>query len=200
MLLELLKCFVIFGLNPTSFVKAHLLPSTLGSILVKQTELDNLELQLSYSSNNLTVVDYYDENTYARDLLAEAIKAGKLSNGSSPAVKPDESYTITPISTALQLGNNLSAGQETTEYLYYKGKLSGFTNTKYGNCYITDDAGNKIYVYGLNDENGNIYESMDNKPKDGDTVIICSMIKKYKYTSGDTLVELINSVVVAINP
>lgn len=153
-----------------------------------------------YKYNNLTVVDYYDENTYARDLLAEAIKAGKLSNGSSPTVKPDGSYTITPISTALQLGNNLSAGQETTEYLYYKGKLSGFTNTKYGNCYITDDAGNKIYVYGLNDENGNIYESMDNKPMDGDTVIICSMIKKYKYTSGDTLVELINSVVVAINP
>ena len=153
-----------------------------------------------YKYNNLTVIDYYDENTYARDLLAEAIKAGKLSNGSSPTVKPDGSYTITPISTALQLGNNLSAGQETTEYLYYKGKLSGFTNTKYGNCYITDDAGNKIYVYGLNDENGNIYEAMGNQPKDGDTVIIYATIKKYKYSLGDTIIELINSIVVAINP
>ncbi|MBQ4510049.1 MAG: hypothetical protein II984_04940, partial [Clostridia bacterium] len=153
-----------------------------------------------YRYNNLTVVDYYDEDTYARDLLATAIKDGRLSNGSSSTVKPNENYTITPISTALQLGNKLNAGQETTEYLYYKGRLSDFTNTKYGNCYITDESGNKIYVYGLNDENGNIYEAMENQPHDGDVVIICSTIKKYKYSSGDTIVELINSVVVAINP
>lgn len=153
-----------------------------------------------YKYNNLTVVDYYDESTYARDLLAEAIKSGKLSSGSGTTVKPNENYTITPISTALQLGENLNVGQETTEYLYYKGTLSNFTNYKYGNCYITDEAGDTIYVYGLNDENGNKYESMANQPIEGDVVIICSVVKKYKYSSGDIVIELINSVVVAINP
>ena len=153
-----------------------------------------------YRYNNLTIVDYYDENTYARDLLADAIKNGKLSSGSGSTVKPNENYTITHISTALQLGKKLNAGQETTEYLYYKGTLSDFENNKYGNCYITDVDGSKIYVYGLNDENGNIYESMANQPKEGDIVVIYSTIKRYKYPSGDTIIELINSIVVAINP
>ena len=155
-----------------------------------------------YRYNNLTIVDYYDENTYARDLLADAIKDGKLSGGSSggTTVKPNENYTITPINTALQLGEKLNAGQETTEYLYYKGKLSDFTNNKYGNCCITDEYGDKIYVYGLKDEIGNIYESMDIQPIEGDIVIIRSAVKKYQYSSGDIVIELINSVVVAINP
>ena len=32
-----------------------------------------------YAPNGLTIVDYYDEGIYARDLLAEAIKSGRFS-------------------------------------------------------------------------------------------------------------------------
>ncbi len=31
-----------------------------------------------YAPNGLTIVDYYDDSTYARDLVAEAIKDGRL--------------------------------------------------------------------------------------------------------------------------
>ena len=154
-----------------------------------------------YRYNNLTIVEYYDETTYARDLLADAIKEGKLTlNGSGIVVKPDKEYVITPISDAIEYGNTLEIGEESTEFLYYKGTLSEFNNTKYGNCYLTDEAGTRIYVYGLKDQNNNRYDAMALQPIDGDVVIIRSTIKKYQYSSGEIIIELTNSVVVAINP
>lgn len=153
-----------------------------------------------YRYNNLTIVEYYDETTYARDLLAEAIKAGKLGSGST-VVKPSEVYPITPVSEALSTGESLEIGGETTEYLYYKGTISNITSYTYGNCYLTDEDGNTIYVYGLKDQDGNRYDAMQNCPTEGDVVIIKSVVKKYQYpSSGDIVIELINSVVLAINP
>ncbi len=154
-----------------------------------------------YKYNNLTVVEYYDETTYARDLLADAIREGKLtSNGSGIVVKPDKEYVITSVSDAIEYGNTLEIGEESTEFLYYKGTLSDFSNTKYGNCYLTDEAGTRIYIYGLKDQNNNRYDAMAQQPIDGDVVIIRSTIMKYQYSSGEIVIELTNSVVVAINP
>ena len=151
-----------------------------------------------YRYNNLTIVAYYDDVTYARDLLADAVARGDFGSGS--VVKPDGQYKITPVSDALSEGERLAAGKTSSSALYYKGTLSGFENSKYGNCYLTDEFGDKIYVYGLYDSQGNIYQSMQNPPKAGDTVIIYSYVKKYKYPSGDIVIELVNSVVVAVNP
>ncbi len=154
-----------------------------------------------YRYNGLTIVDYYDQTTYARDLLAQAIKNGELNTGgSNTTIKPETEYTITPIKTALQMGEKLRIGEETTEYLYYKGTLSNFVNTKYGNCYLTDESGTRIYVYGLKDLNGNRYDAMAQQPKEGDMVIVCSVIKKYAYGSGEIILELVNAIVLAINP
>ncbi len=151
-----------------------------------------------YKYNGLTIVDYYDETTYARDLLAKAIENGELDAGGTST--PDEQYTITPISTALEVGEALATGEETTEYLYYKGTVSNIINTTYGNFYLTDENGDQIYVYGLDDSYGNRYDAMSIKPIAGDVVIIKSTVKKYQYSSGDTVIELVNSVVIAINP
>ena len=154
-----------------------------------------------YKYNGLTIVDYYDQTTYARDLYAQAIKDGMLDTGSSDTTtKPDTEYTITSIKYALEEGEKLKAGGETTEYLYYKGTISDLSNLTYGNCYLTDEEGNTIYVFGLKDSYGNRYDAMSQKPVNGDTVIICSAIKKYKYSSGEIVIELINSVIMSINP
>lgn len=154
-----------------------------------------------YRYNGLTIVDYYDQTTYARDLLAQAIKNGELNaGGSNTTVEPETDYTITPIKAALEMGEELLAGEETTEYLYYKGTLSDFSNTTYGNCYLTDEFGTQIYVYGLKDMNGNRYDAMSKQPIEGDEVVVCSVIKKYKYSSGETIIELINAIVLEINP
>lgn len=149
-----------------------------------------------YKYNNLTIVDYYDEDTYARDLVADAIRGGRLGTG---IPSPDE-YTITDVKSALEKGENLKVGDVTTEFLYYKGTLSDFSNTQYGNCYLTDENGDSIYVYGLNDSAGNRYDKMETKPQEGDVVIIQALVKKYQYSSGDIVIELIDSVVIEINP
>ena len=151
-----------------------------------------------YRYNNLTIVAYYDDVTYARDLLADSVERGDFGTGS--VVKPDGQYEITSVAKALAEGERLEAGKSTSTALYYKGTLSGFENSKYGNCYLTDENGDKIYVYGLYDAEGNIYQSMQNPPRAGDTVIVWANVKKYKYPSGDIVIELVNSVVIAVNP
>lgn len=148
-----------------------------------------------YRYNGLTIVDYYDEGVYARDLLAEAIKRGDLGLGNTTG-----EYTISSIQSALTTGDSLKVGAETTEFLYYKGKLSDFANTTYGNCYLTDENGTQIYVYGLKDQDGNRYDKMAVKPQEGDTVVICATIKKYQYPAGEIVIELTNSIVMEINP
>lgn len=151
-----------------------------------------------YKYNGLTIIDYYDHSTYARDLFAQAVKDGEL--GSAVVDKPDNEYTFTSITQALEIGQNLNIGQEASGYFYFKGTLQSFANLTYGNCYLTDESGEQIYIYGLSDSSGGRYDGMSNPPVEGDTVILRANIKKYKYSSGEVIVELINSVVLEVNP
>ncbi|MBQ8415237.1 MAG: bifunctional metallophosphatase/5'-nucleotidase [Clostridia bacterium] len=143
-----------------------------------------------YSPNGLTVVDYYDNSTFARDLLAEALMEGRLE------VKHD-AYKLTSINDALAIGSTLGSNKATSDYYYIKGTLKENPNSTYGNVYIVDDKGNEIYIYGLYDSNGNRYDAMSNKPVKGDTVIVYSTI--YKYVNGSELkIELKNAVLLEI--
>lgn len=73
----------------------------------------------------------------------------------------------------------------------FEGIVTQIASTTYGNLYITDDAGNTIYVYGLydgknteNDGKGNRYDAMgDNKPVLGDKLTLVSTIGTYKGTN-----------------
>ena len=141
----------------------------------------------AYSSNGLTVVEYYDRETFARDLLADAIKEGRLEISY-------DNYTLTSISDALAIGNKLSVGETTSEAYFIKGTITSISNTNYGNLYIKDEKGNEIYIYGINDQSGNKYGSMTTKPKVGDTIVVYSTILRYSASvvelKGETLIEI----------
>jgi hypothetical protein len=63
---------------------------------------------------------------------------------------------------------------------------------------IRDDDGNTLYVYGVYNENGSIrYDGIPNPPKVGDTVLLCSVVKKY-VNRGSVTVELMNARLIAI--
>lgn len=49
-----------------------------------------------YAPNNLTVVDYYDEDVYARDLLAAEIAAGRFDSGRSVSASVNDSVYYVP--------------------------------------------------------------------------------------------------------
>jgi hypothetical protein len=147
----------------------------------------------TYAPNGLTIVEYYDDGVYARDLLADAISAGRLET-----TRPDN-YTLTSIPDALRIGQALGSNKETVEEYYVKGRVNGTPNSTYGNLYLVDENGNEIYVYGVYDSFGNRYDKMSTKPMAGDEIILCSVIKKYVKNNTITI-ELINAVVIEINP
>nr|MBE6545499.1 hypothetical protein [Oscillospiraceae bacterium] len=139
-----------------------------------------------YAPNGLTVVEYYDDGVYARDLLAEEIKAGRFE-------LKVENYDVISVSEALQIGRDLSAGEQTRKNYYVQGTIVSTPNS-YGNLYLSDEYGNQIYVYGLYDLAGNRYSAMKNKPKEGDRIIVCGPIYFYNGTTleinAGTLIEI----------
>ena len=141
-----------------------------------------------YSSNGLTMVEYLDDTTFARDLLAAAILEGRLETS-------HKDYILTSIPNALAAGNKVSAGQYTEESYYIKGRVKSTPNATYGNLYLVDENGNEIYVYGLYDLNGKRYDSMTDKPKAGDTIVVYSTVYNYYGT-----IELKDALLIEINP
>lgn len=139
----------------------------------------------SYAPNRLTEIERYDESTYARDLLANYIKDGNLEVDYSDV-------TLTSIADALSIGAMLSIGETTTEVYYVKGTITSIDSTTYGNLYLTDGAGNTIFVYGLYDEDGNRYDKMATKPAVGDEITVAARIKCYN-SYGTPIIELISA-------
>ena len=140
-----------------------------------------------YAPNKLTIVEYYDYTTFARDLLAQAIREGRLEIS-------HKDYTLTSIPDVLAAGKKLSVGQYSSEYYYVKGKIKSIDNSTYGNFYIVDENGNEILIYGLYDSNGKRYDAMTNKPKAGDTIVVYSNVLRYTSST----IELKNATLIEI--
>ena len=145
-----------------------------------------------YPSNNLNVVEYYDDTTFARDLLAKAIKDGKLE------IKTDVgSYTLTEISELLEIGADYYAGERSEDFYYVQGTVIDTPHSVYGNLTLSDGNGNTIYIYGLYDTSANRYKYMSDKPVQGDTIIVYAPL--VYYVNGDTaMLELKNAVLIKI--
>ena len=120
-----------------------------------------------------------------------------ISEGRLEADKP-ENYTLTSIPDALKIGQALGSNKSTSTEYYIKGTVKSAPDSTYGNLYLVDENGNEIYVYGLYDSFGNRYDNMSNKPKAGDEIIICGVIKKY-VKSNNTTIEIMNAVVIEID-
>ncbi len=145
-----------------------------------------------YAPNKLTVVEVYDETTYARDLLASYIKDGGLTSGSSePEIKlePNREYSV---SVLLNYILSLPQGTTTSERFYVTGKIVSIENTTYGNCYIEDAAGDRLYIYGLL-KNGVRFDGIDQKPQVGDTVKLYGVVQHYVDRSGSVIPEMKNA-------
>lgn len=140
-----------------------------------------------YAPNGLTIVDFYDEDVYARDLFAEAVRSG--------AFEIKHEYTITSVAEAIKIGNTLGNNKASAESYYIKGKITKITNANSGILYIVDENGDELYIYRLYDTAGNSFGAMSDKPTVGDTITIYSTVYKYSY-NGSITIELKDGVVV----
>ena len=133
-----------------------------------------------YAPNGLTLVEYLDDTTFARDLLADYIKEGNL------GTKTD-GYTLTSIEELLTICAGLTPNTESTERYYVRGFVQGTPNSIYGDFTLTDGEGSSIYVYGLSSTDGKRYDAMGVTLSPGDEVIIYAPLLKYVSGSSVTL-------------
>jgi len=77
--------------------------------------------------------------------------------------------------------NELGAAQTSGYTDNYKvtGTIVEIKNETYGNMYIADAAGNKLYIYGLNDAEGVRYDAMEVKPVVGDVITVVGGLGQY---------------------
>ena len=126
----------------------------------------------TYAPNGLTEIARYDENVYARDLIAEYIEKGGFGQ--------PENIVLTSIPQILEIGKALAANNTTTEEYFVKGKIISVENTTYGNVTIEDEEGNRLYIYGLYDQSGMVrYDGLSDPPTVGDTVLLKGPIQNF---------------------
>ena len=117
-----------------------------------------------YAYNGLTIIDFYDEDVYARDLVAEDIATGRFDVGNG--------YTLTSIKDALTIGGNLSSGSRTPDTYYIQGEITKISGT---NMYIKDNLGNSIYLYQFSNSTGETLSV-------GNTIVVNGQIMNYQGT------------------
>ena len=84
------------------------------------------------------------------------------------------------IPQANAIGEAQAANVLTEGKYYVSGTVTEVKNTQYGNLYIEDAEGNKLYVYGCYNADGTVrYDAMENAPQVGDTVKLYSAITSY---------------------
>lgn len=158
-----------------------------------------------YPSNHLTEIERYDTTTFARDLLAKFIEKGGWGQGApvepSEPTEPSEpsnpttpSVPLTDIPTLLGIAEGLQDNAETQEKYYVQGTIVQVHSSKYGNLTIQDANGNRLYIFGTWDQNGNRYDAMPTQPNVGDTVVLYGTMMKYVDKSGNVTLEMCNGV------
>ena len=145
------------------------------------------------AGNKLYVYGCYDvDGTNRYDAMSNAPQVGDYvvlfgvaSNYNGPQMKNAWVQSCTsPISieeaTAIALALE-NQGPTSTEKYLVTGTVTEIANTKYGNLYITDDAGNKLYVYGTYSEDGaNRYDAMgEAAPQLGDVITVYGVASNY---------------------
>lgn len=170
-----------------------------GNMYIKDAEGNTLYIYGLYSADGSVRYDAMTDKPQVGDTITVM---SQVCNYNGPQLKNATLQKLekpvdntTPISEALAIGNNLAHNTATTEKYLIKGTVTEVANTTYGNMYIQDEAGNKIYIYGLYDKDGVVrYDAMTDKPQKGDTITVLSVVSNYngpqlKNASLQTLVK-----------
>ena len=162
-------------------IKNSIVPSETYYIVIDRYSSD-------YAPNGATVVESLGANIFARDLLAEYITKGGWGN-----------YSLSTIPEVNKVAESLGFNVESSEKYYVKGRIVEEPHETYGNTTIEDEDGNRLYIYGIRSQSGGLYNTITNKPKLGDEVILGGSVVYYKNVStGETKIEIKNANIVSI--
>ena len=97
-----------------------------------------------------------------------------------PEVDPDEELPWDLESLTIAEVNALSIEKDTLRQYFVTGIIKEITDTKWGNMYIEDSAGNTLLIYGLYDFYTDArFDKMEVKPAVGDQITVKSIISVY---------------------
>lgn len=134
----------------------------------------------SFYKNNMFTEVARLENCYARDLLGDYIAAGNWGG---------QTQSVT-IAQANAIGGTLKDNETTDQIYEITGRVSQVADAYWGNVYLEDEAGERIYLYGLYDLNGVRYDKMEDPPQVGDTITVTGAITRYIDWNGDAVIEI----------
>ena len=134
----------------------------------------------TYETVSISEDSYYTpENTGVSQFPVQFI-AKAAGEAMAPSVGPADPTELTPIADAVAKGLAMEHNTFTVEKYLVKGTVTEIANTQYGNLYIEDAEGNKIYVYGLYNNDGSVrFDAMTTQPKVGDVITVMSVIGQY---------------------
>jgi len=167
------------------------------------------QYSVDYKYNKLTVVDSLAPDFFARDLVAEYLEknfpAGDEPDDTPPEVTPpegetpDPGYKLTSIPDIYALASALGVNKDSAVTYCVKGRIVGMHSEKYGNVTIADENGNTLYIYGIKSETGGLFETIANKPKVGDTVVLEGIIQLYRKDEDSApITEMKNAIILSI--
>ncbi len=98
----------------------------------------------------------------------------------TPDVGPADPTELTSIKDFNAIGEGLGQDVTTPEKYLVKGTIVEIKSTQYGNMYIEDAEGNRLYIYGLYSKDGSTrFDKMDPQPKVGDTITVMGVASNY---------------------
>ena len=138
----------------------------------------------NFNGNYNQALEYYSGfTTYGiKETAAYQMQlfAANAPQSSEPETPQDPDGTVLTIAEAIAKGEALENGAYTATKYAVTGVVDELVNATYGNLYIADENGNRLYIYGVYDATGtNRYDAMETKPVVGDTVTLLGYIGKY---------------------
>ena len=143
------------------------------------------DVVISWTSDNAAITIADGKATIVVPETAVTVKlTATLTCGDKSETKVFEvklSKSITPIDKIIEIAKGLEdKGPTTTDKYLVAGIVTEVKNTTYGNLYITDANGNKLYVYGCYSADGSTrYDKMENAPQVGDYIVVLSVVGHY---------------------
>lgn len=152
---------------------------TYGNMYIKD-ELGNvLTVYGTYSADGKVRYDAMETKPVAGDYVVLLGVLGQY-NGTAQTKNAWILSWTTP--TDIPAANEIGTANPnyTADKYLVTGTVTEVANTTYGNLYIEDAEGNKLYIYGLYDQLGNRYDAMTKAPAVGDTITVLTVLGAYK--------------------
>ena len=132
----------------------------------------------------LGVLGQYNGNPQMKNGWVTELVAGEGNDQPDQPDQPDTPVEPTFEEITIEEANAIGAAKEHNTYTEEKYIVTGviveIANDVWGNLYIEDAEGNRLYVYGLYTEDGSVrYDAMTTRPAVGDTITVLGVLGQY---------------------